>query len=103
VARVSARRPPTTVRPSAGRPMTSPIARMSAVVSVMITSITMTIETIAAISNCGGPKWNGVDTANHWARPIRLKSTLPNGHATSVLSTRRARIATRLRKPGRNR
>ena len=103
VARVSARSPPTTVRPSAGRSITSPIARMSAVVSVMITSITMTIETIAAISNCGGPKWNGVDTANHWACPIRLKSTLPNGHATSVPSTRPARIATRLRKPGRNR
>ena len=103
MARVSARSPPTTVRPSAGRSITSPIARMSAVVSVMITSITMTIETIAAISNCGGPKWNGVDTANHWACPIRLKSTLPNGHATSVPSTRPARIATRLKKPGRNR
>ena len=80
-------RPQAVRRPCArppGRSITSPIARMSAVVSVMITSITMTIETIAAISNCGGPKWNGVDTANHWACPIRLKSTLPNGHATNV-------------------
>ena len=33
---------------SAGRPTTTPMASRSAVVSVMITSITMTIETIAA-------------------------------------------------------
>ena len=32
-------------------------------VSVMITSITMTIETMAATSKVGAPKWNGVEIA----------------------------------------
>ena len=67
VDRQSARRPATTVLPSAGRSTTSPTARMSAVVSVMITSMTMVMETIAAMLNCGAPKWNGVETANHCA------------------------------------
>ena len=51
---MSARRPSTTVRPSAGRSTTTPMASMSAVVSVMITSITMIIETIAATANVRG-------------------------------------------------
>ena len=36
-------------------------------VSVMITSITMIIETIAATWKVGAPKWNGVEIANPWA------------------------------------
>ena len=44
-------------------PTTTPMARMSAVVSVMITSITMIIETMAATWKVGIPKWNGVETA----------------------------------------
>ena len=64
VDRQSARRPSATVLRSAGRPTTTPMASRSAVVSVMITSITMTIETIAATSNVGAPKWNGVEMAN---------------------------------------
>ena len=79
------------------------MARMSAVVSTMITSITMIIEMIAATANCGGPKWNGVDTANHCACPIRLKSAMPSAAATRAPTTRPARMAMRLKKPGRNR
>ena len=56
---MSARRPLVTVCRSAGLSMTWPMARMSAVVSVMITSITMNIETIAPTANVGRPKWNG--------------------------------------------
>ena len=103
VARQSARRPATTVFPSAGRPTTSPTARMSAVVSVMITSITMVIDTIAARPNCGGPKWNGVETANHCAWPILLKSAMPSAAATRAPMTSPARMAMRLKKPGRKR
>ena len=51
VDRVSARSPLATVFRSAGRPTTTPIANRSAVVSVMITSMTMTIDTMAASSN----------------------------------------------------
>jgi hypothetical protein len=102
---VSARRPPTTARASFCRsiPTISPMARMSAVVSVMITSITMVMETIAAISKVGVPKWNGVETASQSASPTRLKSVSPNAQATSVPSARLAKIATRLKKPGKKR
>ena len=61
---MSARRPFATVLRSAGRPTTTPMASRSAVVSVMITSITMVIETIAATWKVGAPKWNGVEIAN---------------------------------------
>jgi hypothetical protein len=79
------------------------MARMSAVVSTMITSMTMVIEMMAAIWKVGVPKWKGVETANQEASSIRLKLTLPNGMATNVPRNRPARIAIRLMKPGRNR
>ena len=59
---VSARRPFATVSRSAGFPVISPRARMSAVASTMITSMQMTREMIALVSNCGVPKWKGVGT-----------------------------------------
>ena len=55
-------------------------------VSVMITSITMVMDRIAANSKVGNPKWNGVDTANQGASPIRLKLAMPSGTAISVPS-----------------
>ena len=73
--------PPSTVdSPSARSPSASrllsiftsticPIARMSPVVSVMITSATMHIDTIAETSNVGKPKWNGVLTPTASASP----------------------------------
>jgi len=69
----------------------------------MITSITMTIERIAASWKVGRPKWNGVDTATQEAWPIRLKSTMPSGHAMRVPMASPTRMAIRLKKPGRNR
>jgi hypothetical protein len=63
----------------------------------------MVIETIAARPNCGAPKWNGVETANQSACPILLKSALPNAAATRAPMTRPARMAMRLKKPGRKR
>ena len=72
-------------------------------VSTMMTSMTMVMEMMAAMANCGGPKWNGVDTAIHGAWPMRLKSALPSATDTSAPRTRPARMAMRLRKPGRNR
>ena len=92
------RRPPS--RSSAGRSTTSPMARMSAVVSIMITSITMIIEMIAAIANWGGPKWNGVDTANPCACPRRLKSALPMAMATSAPTTRPSEDGDAAEEPG---
>lgn len=52
----SARRPSATRCWSTGVPTISPTARMSAVVSVMITSITMVIDTMAPTWNVGEPK-----------------------------------------------
>ena len=79
------------------------MAKMSAVVSVMITSITTNIEMVAPTENVGRPKWNGRVNWKMLASAIRLKSVTPNGIATIVPSTRPSRIATRLRKAGRNR
>jgi hypothetical protein len=62
------------------------MARMSAVVSVMITSITMNMEMIAPTKS-----------------PSREKSVAPKGMATRVPSTSPSRIATLLKNPGRNR
>ena len=53
---MSARRPSVTVCRSAGRSTISPTARMSAVVSVMITSITMNMEMVAPTAKVGSPK-----------------------------------------------
>ena len=79
------------------------MARMSAVVSVMITNITMNIEMIAPTSKIGQPKWKGVVSWKIEASEIRLKLVRPNGMATMVPSTRPSRMATRLRKAGRKR
>jgi hypothetical protein len=69
----------------------------------MITSMTMVMEMMAAISNVGVSKWNGVETASQSASPTRLKSVSPSAQATSVPSASPARIAIRLKNPGRNR
>src|SRR5215216_2861674 len=53
---MSACRPPVMSRRVSRLSTTSPMARMSAVVSVMITSITMSIEMIAPTKNVGVPK-----------------------------------------------
>ena len=100
---MSARRPLVTVCRSAGLSMTWPMARMSAVVSVMITSITMNIETIAPTAKVGRPKWNGSVSWTMFASAIRLKLVSPNGIATTVPSTRPSRMATRPNAPGRKR
>ena len=72
---------------------------MSAVDSVMQTSITMHIETIAAISNCGAPKWNGVGKPTTSAFLMASKSVMPSGMAMSVPATRPSRMAICWRKP----
>lgn len=72
---------------------------MSAVDSVMQTSITMHMEMIAAISNCGAPKWNGVGKPTRPASLIASKSVMFIGIATRVPATRPSRIAICWRKP----
>ena len=100
---MSARRPLVTVCRSAGLSITWPMARMSAVVSVMITSITMNMETIAPTAKVGRPKWNGRVSWKMLASAIREKLVNPNGIATTVPSTSPSRIATRPKAPGRKR
>ena len=100
---VSARSPFATVLRSAGRPTTTPIASRSAVVSVMITSITMIMDTMAAASKVGAPKWNGVEIAKPCASDTGEKSTLPKIAATTPPASRPIRIAIREKNPGRNR
>ena len=100
---MSARRPLVTCCRSAGLSITWPMAKMSAVVSVMITSITMNMEMIAPTSKIGSPKWNGRVSWKMLASEIRLKLVRPNGMATTVPSTRPSRIATRPKAPGRKR
>jgi hypothetical protein len=78
----------------------SPIASMSAVASVMITSMTISIEIMAATSNCGAPKWKRLGTAKTFAVPIWLKSVSPSGIEISVPSTIATSMPTRLVKPG---
>ena len=68
--------------------MTSPMARMSAVVSVMITSITTTMEIVAPTAKIGVPKWNGAVSWKICALEMSLKLVSPNGMATMVPSTR---------------
>ena len=64
VDRPSARRPSASWRGLTCLSTISPTASMSPVVSVMITSATMHIDTMALIWNVGMPKWNGVLTPN---------------------------------------
>lgn len=75
---------------------------MSAVDSVMQTSITMHIETIAAISNCGAPKWNGVGKPTTSAFLMASKLVIPIGTAMTVPTTRPSRMAICCRNPRRN-
>ena len=100
---MSARRPLVTVSRSAGRSMISPTARMSAVVSVMMTSMTTTIEMIAPTANVGMPKWNGEGTWKALASLMALNWVMPKGIATTVPRTRPSRIAIREKKGGMNR
>ncbi len=79
------------------------MASRSAVVSVMITSITITIDTMAAASKVGAPKWNGVEIAKLWASDTWEKSILPKSAATTPPATRPIRIAMREKNPGRKR
>ncbi len=97
--RVSARRPAAMVFSSAGRSTISPKASMSAVDSVIETTITTHSETIAASWNCGAPKWNGVGKPMTAASATGPKSVAPNGIAISVPATRPSSTAICLTKP----
>lgn len=72
---------------------------MSAVDSVIQTSITMHMEMMAAISNCGAPKWNGVGKPTTSASPSAPKSVIPAGTAIRVPTTRPSRMAICWRNP----
>ncbi len=87
-AAMSARRPSPTRRESTSAPTTSPTARMSAVVSTMTTRMTMTIDTIAPISNSGPPNANGVGMAATLASPTFAKLLSPRTRATTVPTSR---------------
>lgn len=92
---MSARRPSATRRWSTSAPMTSPTAMMSAVVSTMMTSMTTSIERVAATSKRGAPNANGVGTATMsvW---LRSRLAWPVMNATIVPSNRPRMIALRL-------
>ena len=81
---MSARRPLATRLDVILAPVISPTARMSAVVSVMVTSTTISMEMIAAISNVGGPKARGVGKEISEPSPMREKSAMPTSAATPV-------------------
>lgn len=72
---------------------------MSAVDSVIQTSITRHMLTIAAISNCGAPKWNGVGKPIRDAWESAEKWVMPTGIAIRVPATRPSRIAICWRNP----
>ncbi len=97
--RVSARSPAAMVFSSAGRSTISPSASMSAVDSVMETSMTTHMEMIAARANCGAPKWKGDGKPTMSASVTGEKSVTPNGMAMRVPMTRPTRTAICLRKP----
>ncbi len=60
---------------------------MSAVDSVIDTTITTHSERIAASWNCGAPKWNGVGKPMRSASATGEKSVTPNGIAIRVPAT----------------
>ncbi|CAN5600888.1 hypothetical protein BH24ACT22_BH24ACT22_22060 [soil metagenome] len=97
----SARRPLATTSESTGFSVIAPMARMSAVVSVMMISITSVMETIGIIEKTGSPKWKGSVMLTHPASPTRARSAIPNIAAKAVPMTRPSRMAIRLRKPPR--
>ena len=66
---------------------TSPTARMSAVVSVMMTRTTMAIEMMPARVNVGRPKANGVGNATMGPLPTPEKSAIPTIAETTVPMT----------------
>ncbi len=76
---------------------------MSAVLSVIDTSITISIEMIAATWNCGAPKWNGEGNANTGTCASWPKSVLPSGIAARVPTSSPSRIEMLRRKPARKR
>jgi hypothetical protein len=92
---MSARRPSPTRLESTSVPTTSPTARMSAVVSTMITRMTMVIDTIAPIAKIGEPKAKGVGTATTDASATPSKSVLPTISAATVPTTSPSRIDSR--------
>ena len=97
--RVSARRPAAMVRSSEGRSTISPRASMSAVDSVIDTTITTHIDRIAATWNCGAPKWKGVGKPIRSADATGEKSVAPNGIAISVPAIRPSSTAICLTNP----
>ncbi len=80
----SARRPAVSVRSSASRSTIRPRASMSAVDSVIATTMTMQNEKIAAASKTGAPKWNGDGSAKIFACRTAPKSASPSGKASRV-------------------
>lgn len=72
---------------------------MSAVDSVIETTITTHIEMIAASWNCGAPKWKGLGKPITSASATGLKSAPPKGIARSVPINRPSSTAICLTKP----
>jgi len=96
---VSARSPAAIVLSSAGRSTISPNASMSAVDSVIETTITTHSERIAARWNWGAPKWNGAGKPTTSASATGPKSVTPKGIAITVPATMPSRTAICLTKP----
>ncbi|GAB3256837.1 hypothetical protein GCM10027562_19340 [Arthrobacter pigmenti] len=92
---ISARSPSAMRRELILVPAISPTARISAVVSVRITSITMDMEMMAAMSNTGAPKANGCGKANTGPSDTLEKSAMPNRTAIRVPRTSAIRIESR--------
>lgn len=88
VARPSARSPAARVLSSASRSTIRPRASMSAVDSVMATTMTMHSEAIAAASKIGAPKWKGEGRAKIRASCTAPKSASPSGKASRVPTAR---------------
>lgn len=73
-------------------PVISPTAMMSAVVPVIVTSTTMSIEMIEATSKAGGPKARGVGKVTMPPSPTPEKSTIPIAWAITVPRTKGSRM-----------
>lgn len=103
VERPSARRPSARECGSTLRSVISPTAIRSPVVSVIVTSATTSIDTIAENSKAGAPKGNGVLIPTQSAPLTPSKSVNPKGTATTRPTTMPTSTAIRLRKAGANR
>src|SRR4051812_13776439 len=89
-------RSPLPIRRRSTRVLTiSPTARMSAVVSVRMTSTTMVIDSTPARVKTGAPKKNGSGTATIGPSATLEKSALPRTVATAVPMTIANRIESR--------